>query len=144
MSQWAVLASRKVTLLRAEYGVYAVGCTYCKQNIIQGGSNMTGTCAACLHTNQSRSYLNHLVCIPLDGPGVDSASNRNLYQEYFLAGKGGRCLGLTTLPPSCADNLEIWEPQPPGKLWFCSRPVLELLYLCILCILWADCLVGRL
>jgi hypothetical protein len=22
---------------------------------------MTGTCAACLHTNQSRSYLNHLV-----------------------------------------------------------------------------------
>jgi hypothetical protein len=28
---------------------------------IQGGSNMTGTCAACLHTNQSRSYLNHLV-----------------------------------------------------------------------------------
>jgi len=28
---------------------------------IQGGSNMTGTNAACLHTNQSRSYLNHLV-----------------------------------------------------------------------------------
>jgi len=28
---------------------------------IHGGSNMTGTCAACLHTNQSRSYLNHLV-----------------------------------------------------------------------------------
>jgi hypothetical protein len=28
---------------------------------VQGGSNMTGTCAACLHTNQSRSYLNHLV-----------------------------------------------------------------------------------
>jgi hypothetical protein len=28
---------------------------------IQGGSNMTGTSAACLHTNQSRSYLNHLV-----------------------------------------------------------------------------------
>jgi hypothetical protein len=28
---------------------------------LQGGSNTTGTCAACLHTNQSRSYLNHLV-----------------------------------------------------------------------------------
>jgi len=28
---------------------------------VQGGSNMTGTCAACLHTNQSRSYFNHLV-----------------------------------------------------------------------------------
>jgi len=29
------------------------------------------------------------------------------YQEYFLGGKGGRCVGLTTLPPSCADRLEI-------------------------------------
>ena len=29
--------------------------------IIQGGSNMTGTVYICLHTNQSRSYLNHLV-----------------------------------------------------------------------------------
>jgi len=34
----------------------------------------------------------------------------------FLGGKGGRCVGLTTLPPSCADCLEIWEPQPPGTL----------------------------
>jgi len=36
------------------------------------------------------------------GPGVDTASNRNEYQEYFLGGKGGRCVELTTLPPSCA------------------------------------------
>ena len=27
---------------------------------------------------------------------------RNEYQEHFLGGKGGRCLGLTTLPPSFA------------------------------------------
>ena len=32
--------------------------------------------------------------------------------------KGGRCVGLT-LPPSCADCLEIWEPQPPGTLRVC-------------------------
>jgi len=50
------------------------------------------------------------------GPGVDTASIRNEYQEYFLGGKGGRCVGLTTLPPSYADCLEIWEPQPPGTL----------------------------
>jgi hypothetical protein len=43
------------------------------------------------------------------GPGVDSACNR---YEYFLGGKGGRCVGLQTLPPSCAECLEIWEPQP--------------------------------
>ena len=30
------------------------------------------------------------------GPGVDSASNRNEYQEYFLEGKGGRCVRLIT------------------------------------------------
>ena len=36
------------------------------------------------------------------GPGVDSASNGNEYQGYILWGKGGRCVELTTLPPSCA------------------------------------------
>jgi len=50
---------------------------------------------------------------------VDSASDRNEYQEYFLGGKGGQCVGLTTLPPSCADCLKIWEPQPPGTLRAC-------------------------
>jgi len=56
--------------------------------------------------------------MPHFGPGVDSVSNRNEYQEYFLGGGGkcGRCVGLTTLPPSCTYCLEIWEPQPPGTL----------------------------
>jgi len=35
-------------------------------------------------------------------------------------GIGVRCLGLTTLQLSCVDCLEIWEPQPPEKLWVCS------------------------
>ena len=30
------------------------------------------------------------------GPGVDSAANINECQEYFLGGKGGRCVRLTT------------------------------------------------
>jgi hypothetical protein len=41
------------------------------------------------------------------GPGVHSASDRNEYQkqrkkkkECFWKVKGGRCIGLTTLPPS--------------------------------------------
>jgi hypothetical protein len=50
------------------------------------------------------------------GPGVNSASNRNEYQEYFLVGKGGRCIRLTTLSPSCAavmksGNLNFLEPS---------------------------------
>ena len=36
-------------------------------------------------------------------PGPD----RNEYDEYFLGGKGFRCVELTTLPPSYADWLEI-------------------------------------
>jgi len=32
-------------------------------------------------------------------------------------GKGGRYVGLTNLPPSCADCLEIWET--PGTLRAC-------------------------
>jgi len=47
------------------------------------------------------------------------ASNRNEYQQYFLGDKGGRCVGLTTLPPSCTDCLDIWESQPPGNLRVC-------------------------
>jgi len=50
------------------------------------------------------------------GPGIESASDRNGYQEYFLGGIGGRCEGLITLPPSCADCFEIWEPQTPVTL----------------------------
>ena len=37
---------------------------------------------------------------PHYGPGVDSASNRNEYREYFIGVKSGRCVRLTTLPPS--------------------------------------------
>jgi hypothetical protein len=50
---------------------------------------------------------------------VDTASNRNEYQEYYLGCKGGRCLELKTLPPKCAEYLEIWELQPPGSLRAC-------------------------
>ena len=59
-----------------------------------------------------------LTC-PHYGPGVDSASN-NEYQEYFLRGKGGRCVGLTTLPPSFADCLDIWKLHLPGTLRACA------------------------
>jgi hypothetical protein len=52
-------------------------------------------------------------------PGVDSAASRNEYQEYFLGGKYGQCIELTTLPPLGADCLDIWEPQPSGTLRAC-------------------------
>jgi hypothetical protein len=52
------------------------------------------------------------------GSGVDSVSNRNEYQEYFLGGKNGQS-GLTTLPLPCANHHEIWDSQPPGTLRAC-------------------------
>jgi len=44
---------------------------------------------------------------------------RNISWEEGVGGKGGRCVGLTTLPPSSAECLEIWEPQLPGTLRAC-------------------------
>jgi hypothetical protein len=38
----------------------------------------------------------------------------------FSEGKDGRYVGLTTLPPSCAACLKIWEPQTPGSLRACQ------------------------
>jgi hypothetical protein len=48
-----------------------------------------------------------------------TVSNRN---EEFPGGKGGRYVGLTTLPPSCADCLEIWQPllEPYGPVQACN------------------------
>ena len=54
-------------------------------------------------------------------PGVDSAS-KNEYQD-IPRGKGGRFVRVTTLPPSCAECLEIWSlnrPEPSGP----HRPVI--------------------
>jgi hypothetical protein len=41
-------------------------------------------------------------------PGVDSAS-KNEYQD-IPGGKDGWCVRVTTLPPPCAECLEILEP----------------------------------
>ena len=52
---------------------------------------------------------------------ADSAS-KNEYQD-IPGGKGGRCVRVTTLPPSCVECLEIWSlnrPEPSGP----HRPVI--------------------
>ena len=66
------------------------------------------------------------------GPGVDSASKRNEYQEPFLGSKGGRCVWLTILPQSCAvvmksGNLNFLEPS--GPLQACNGTALPFIYI---------------
>jgi len=70
------------------------------------------------------------------GPGVDSAYDRNEYQGYFLGVKSGRCVRLTTLPPSCAivtlsRNLTFLEPS--GHF----QPVMGLIYLKLRLLKWS-------
>ena len=64
------------------------------------------------------------------GPGVDSTSNRNEYQEYFLGVKSRRCVRLTTYhhPVPLSRNLGTLTSWNPLGL---SRPVMGLLYLFI-------------
>ena len=45
-------------------------------------------------------------------------------------GEDGRCVGLTTLPPSCAYCLEVWEPQhlePLGPVQACNGTALPII-----------------
>jgi len=40
-------------------------------------------------------------------------------RDISLGGKGGQCIGLTALPPSCAEYHEIWELQTPETFSAC-------------------------
>ena len=65
------------------------------------------------------------------GPGIDSASNRNEYQEHFLGVKWVRCVRLTTYhhPMSLSRNLgTLTSWNPLGH----SGPLTGLLYLYLL------------
>jgi hypothetical protein len=48
--------------------------------------------------------------------------------RWYLGGKGGRCVRLTTLPPSCADCLEILGASTSWNRKDLSRPVIALTF----------------
>jgi len=83
----------------------------CATNLKVAGSNPATVSGFFTDTKFFRSHY---------GSGVDSASNRNEYQEYFLR---------VNLPPSCAvvtksGNLNFFEPS--GPLRACNGTALPL------------------
>ena len=62
------------------------------------------------------------------GPGVDSASNINEYQEYFLGGKGGRCVRLIAYHHPVPLSRNLGTLTSWNRLGL-SRPVMGLLLL---------------
>jgi len=65
----------------------------------------------------------HIMAVGLTQP-ITEMSRRNI----FLGSKGGWCIGLTALPPSCAYHCEIREPKPLLKPQVLSRHVQGLLF----------------
>ena len=67
------------------------------------------------------------------GPGVDSASNRNEYQECFLGGKGGQCVRLTRpyrlRVPIVLKSGSLSLLEPSGPVQACNGIALPLLCL---------------
>jgi hypothetical protein len=88
---------------------------YCK-NINCDTALQAGRFRVRFHTVSLEFFIYLLLSVTLWPWSRHSASNRYEYQECLQVGKGGRCVGLTILPPSCADCHEIWEPEPPGTL----------------------------
>ena len=101
----------KVTIVKTfdkKYVVinYAVVCWlgHCTTNLKVAGS--IPDCVIAINNPSGRTKAQRLT-----QPLIEM-STRNIYG----GGKGGRCVGLTTLAPSYAKCLEISEPQPPGAL----------------------------
>jgi len=82
----------------------------CVTNRKVAGSIPTGVSGFLFDTKSFRSHY---------GPGVDSTSNRNEYQEHFLRGKGGCCVRLTTLPPSVTVVTKSGNLNLLRTLWAC-------------------------
>jgi len=119
-----------VTLFICRMQLTASWFTVCNHTLLPRPTLQCYAATVMLHEqeNLSHTLLNMTRFFrPHYSPGVESASNRKEYQEYFLGGKGGLCVGLKTLPPSCTDSLAIWVPQPPGALMPCKGTAFALL-----------------
>jgi len=61
----------------------------------------------------TKSFLPHY------GPGIESASNRNEYQEYFLGVNAAGAWGRQPYHIHVPTVLKSGGPQTPGTIWVC-------------------------
>ena len=81
---------------------------------IVGGTRWRNWLRHCATSRKVAGSIADLVIGIFNWLNSSSPTNRNKYQVYLLVGKGGQCVRLTTLPPSCSECLEI-----PGALRVC-------------------------
>jgi len=80
----------------------------------------------------SAIYLYYTAIVTLHcGLGSTQTLTEMNTRNISWGGKGGRCIGLKTLPPSCADCLEMWEPQPSGTVMGIALPLYIYIYIYI-------------
>ena len=80
-------------------------CSYCATNRKVAGSIFDGV------IGNFHWFIPSCLAIALGSTQLlTKQGNRDISQ----VSKDGRCVGLNTLPHSCTDCLEIWQPEPPG------------------------------
>jgi hypothetical protein len=63
--------------------------------------------------------------------------------SYLSGGKGGRCVGLTTLPTSCVDCQKFLEPQTPEAVRASLVLCRHRFTFCIVFFICEDCFLRR-
>jgi hypothetical protein len=109
-------------------------CQYNNKRGIRGGVVCWDTVLQAGRRSQVRFPLGSLELF-IDNPSGRSVALgltqpvTEMYTRVFPEGKGGRSIGLTTLPPSCADCLEILGASTSWNPKGLSRPVMGYVYL---------------
>jgi len=95
----------------------------------RGGAVGWGTALQAGRSQESLELFTDISFRPRCGPGIDSACNRNEYQEYFLGCKGHRCVGLQHLHMPIFlkfGSLKLLEPS--GLVQACNGITLPYIY----------------
>jgi len=85
--------------------------------------------SGCQSSDQAKQQLVILALKAIGNAGVFIESTDTLrkciqvtetcFSEFTIINLGSECVRLTTLPSSCDNSFEIWEPHSPGTVRVC-------------------------